>query len=154
MKCLIVYFSLTGNTEKVARAIQKGVKQVSGHCDMVKIKEANPRDLSQYDLIGLGSPVIGVPEIGTEPPNVRAFINDMRFVGGKHAFAFCTHGTHYEMFFPRVIRLLKRRGMIVIGTRDWYGSVYIPAMPKPYPSDGHPDSIDLKEAEEFGREMA
>ena len=27
-------------------------------------------------------------------------------------------------------------------------------MPKPYLTDGHPDEIDLKEAEDFGREMA
>jgi ferredoxin len=38
----------------------------------------------------------------------------------------------------------------VIGTHDWYGSVYIASMPKPYHTDGHPDSIDLKEAEDFG----
>jgi flavodoxin/NAD-dependent dihydropyrimidine dehydrogenase PreA subunit len=154
VKCLIVYLSLTGNTEKVALSIQKGIQQVSGHCDIVKLREANPGVLNQYDLIGLGSPVIGIETIGTEPPNVKAFINNFHFVGGKHAFAFCTHGTHYEMFFPRVIRYLKLRGMVVIGSRDWYGTVYIPAMPKPYPTDGHPDAIDLKEAEEFGKEMA
>ena len=37
--------------------------------------------------------------------------------------------------------------------RDWYGSVFLPEMPHPYPTDGHPDEIDLKEAEDFGREM-
>ena len=26
--------------------------------------------------------------------------------------------------------------------------------PKPYPTDGHPDTIDLKEAQSFGKEMA
>ncbi len=57
------------------------------------------------------------------------------------------------MFFPRVTRYMKRRGMVVIGSFDWYGS-YLSAMPKPYPRDRHPDSIDLKEAEDFGRELA
>ena len=33
------------------------------------------------------------------------------------------------------------------------GSVYYPAVPKPYFTDGHPDEIDLQEAEDFGREM-
>lgn len=153
MKCVIIYFSLTGNTEKVALAIQKGVKQAAGHCDIIPIKDANPRRLSQYDLIGLGSPVIGVPVAGAEPDNIKDFIHNMRFVGGKYAFAFCTHGTHYELFFPRVVRMLKRRGLIVVGSHDWYGTVYISAMPKPYPTDGHPDDIDLKKAEEFGKEM-
>jgi len=56
-------------------------------------------------------------------------------------------------FFPNVVRLLKKRGLIVIGTRDWYGSVNHPLLPKPYFTDGHPDEADLKEAEDFGREM-
>ena len=49
---------------------------------------------------------------------------------------------------------MKRRGIVVIGSHDWYGSVFIQEMPKPYPTDGHPDSIDLKEAEEFGQKIA
>jgi flavodoxin/ferredoxin len=154
MKAVMIYFSQTGNTEKVALAIQKGLKQVTGQCDIIKIKNANPRRLKEYDLIGLGSPVIGSPAIGTEPPSFRAFINNMRFVGGKQAFSFCTHGTHSEVFFPRVVRLLNRRGLVVIGTRHWYGGVNLPYMPKPYPTDGHPDNLDLQEAEDFGREIA
>jgi flavodoxin/NAD-dependent dihydropyrimidine dehydrogenase PreA subunit len=149
MKCIVIYFSQTGNTEKVAKAIQAGVKQTAGHCDIVKIKEANPRRLYEYDLIGLGTPVIDF----VEPRNVRAFINDMRFVGGKHVFAFGTHGTHPEHFFPSMVPKLKRRGLTVIGMRSWYGSCYVSIEAKPYPTDGHPDEIDLKEAEDFGREM-
>ena len=41
----------------------------------------------------------------------------------------------------------------MIGWNDWFGSVFYPATPKPYFTDGHPDEIDLKEAREFGREM-
>lgn len=43
---------------------------------------------------------------------------------------------------------------MVIGFKDWYGSVSFPHMPKPYFTDGHPDEIDLREAEDFGKEMA
>jgi ferredoxin len=37
---------------------------------------------------------------------------------------------------------------------DWYCSVHLAYIPKPYFTDGHPDEIDLKEAESFGHEMA
>lgn len=148
MRCIVIYFSQTGNTEKIAKAIQVGVKQAGSNCDLIKIQDANPRRLYEYDLIGLGSPVIAFV-----PRNVSTFISDMRFVGGKHVFAFCTHGTHPELYFPHIVPKLKRRGLTVIGTRDWYGSVYLPSMPKPYPTDGHPDEIDLQEATDFGREM-
>jgi flavodoxin/ferredoxin len=150
MKCVVIYFSQTGNTEKVAKAIQIGVKQVAGHCDIVKIKEANPRRLYEYDLIGLGSPVFH----NREPGNITAFINNMRFVGGKHVFSFCTHCTLGDGYFPSVVPKLKRKGLIVVAMRDWYGHSWGPVIqPTPYLTDGHPDEIDLKEAKDFGREV-
>lgn len=146
MKCIIIYFSQMGSTELIARTIQKGVKQAAGNCDIVKIKEANPRRLYEYDLIGLGTPVMKFQE----PLNVRNFINDLRFVGGKHIFSFSTHGVNPEYFFPSIIPKLKRKGLIVIGLYDCYAAAV--ENPK-YLTAGHPDEIDLKEAEEFGREM-
>lgn len=149
MKCVVIYFSQTGNTEKVAKAIHTGVKQIAGHCDILTIKEAKPRRLYEYDLIGLGSPVfVGVPG------NVMAFINNMRFVGGKHIFSFCTHCTLGITYNPTVVPKLKKQGLIVIGWNDWYGHSWGPIyQPTPYLTDGHPDEIDLREAEDFGREM-
>lgn len=149
MKCIVIYFSTTGNTEKVAKAIQTGVKQAAGHCDIVKIKEANPRRLHEYDLIGLGCPIFGF----VETLNVRDFIKDMRFVGGKHAFPFATHGTVGEYFFPSIVPRMKHRGLTVIGMWDCYGTVYMGGRGENSPTAGHPDEIDLKEAEEFGKEM-
>jgi NAD-dependent dihydropyrimidine dehydrogenase PreA subunit len=150
MKCIVIYFSQTGNTEKVAIPIREGVKQVTGHCDLAKIKDINPHQLDSYDLIGLGCPVFDYEE----PLNVRQFINSLRFVGGKHAFMFSTHGCLPEYFFPAVVPRLQKRVLIVIGMRDWYSKVYLAPMPDPYPTEGHPDLSDLMEAEAFGREMA
>jgi flavodoxin/ferredoxin len=148
VKCIVIYFSQTGNTEKIARAIQAGVKQLTGHCDIAKIKDVNPRRLYEYDLIGLGCPVIG-----GEPDNISAFINNLRFVGGKHAFAFASHGAQPDDLFPSMVPRMQRRGMVVIGMRGWYGDCYLLTMPQPYATAGHPDEIDIKEAEVFGREM-
>jgi ferredoxin len=58
-----------------------------------------------------------------------------------------------QRFMPNMMRLLSEKGFTVIGARKWYGSVYHPLLPKPYLTDGHPDEIDLKEAEEFGRSL-
>jgi ferredoxin len=180
MKCVVIYFSQTGSTEKVARAIQKGVQEAAGNCDIMKIKEANPRHLFEYDLIGIGSrcPEIGfaapghgdmkvstmlydtpealgpsVPKGGQVPMNVELFINNMRYVGGKHAFVFSTHGGIPEYFFPTIVPMLNNQGLKVIGTADWYGNAYLPWHAEPYPTAGHPDKQDLEGAEDFGREM-
>ncbi|MFC1534644.1 flavodoxin family protein [Thermodesulfobacteriota bacterium] len=148
MKSIIIYFSLTGNTKKVAQAIHKGMNKVDYQCDLANIREVDPRQLISYDLIGFGSPVWG-----GVPPNVRAFISRLPFLEGKHAISFSTHGAMPDRFFPEIINLLVKKGFGIIGIRDWYGSVNLPGHPKPYPTDGHPDEIDLKEAETFGKAM-
>jgi flavodoxin/formate hydrogenlyase subunit 6/NADH:ubiquinone oxidoreductase subunit I len=149
MKCVVIYFSQTGNTEKIAKAVHAGVQKAAGNCNLVKIKDADPHRLQQYDLIGIGTPVFGYgPAM-----NIRAFIKDMKFVGSKHVFAFATHGTHGEYFASAIAPMLKRRGMVVLGVRDWYGDCFIPGAPNPYPTHGHPDEIDCEEAETWGREL-
>jgi NAD-dependent dihydropyrimidine dehydrogenase PreA subunit len=149
VKSIVIYFSQTRNTEKIAKAIQNGVKQATSHCDILTIKEANPKRLYEYDLIGLGSPIML-----KEPPNVTAFISNMRCVGGKHVFSFCTHGAVEVFYHPSVVPRLRKKGLVVIGWNDWYGGAWALDMPTPYATDGHPDEIDLKEAEDWGREMA
>ncbi|MFC1820219.1 flavodoxin domain-containing protein [Thermodesulfobacteriota bacterium] len=154
MKSIIIYFSLTGSTKKVALAIHKGMSQVADQCDIATVKEVEDKEfdiqrLIDYDLIGVGSPVWGIPI----PQNFKDMIESMPQLKDKHAFAFCTHGCAPAYFFPQVVRFLARRGLKVIATRDWYGSLYLPVAPKPYLTDGHPDNIDLMEAEHFGREI-
>jgi hypothetical protein len=149
MEVVVIYSSQTGNTEKIACAIQAGVKQITGNCDILKMKEANPRRLYEYDLIGIGAPT----HHSKEPAWVDAFIKDMHFVGGKHSFAFSTHGTLPANFFASLIPKLKERGLVVIGWRDWYGGGNHAQNPGPWYTEGHPDEVDMQEAEAFGREM-
>lgn len=149
MKSIVIYYSQTGNTRKVSKAIRKGMEQKAGQCDIARIKDLDPSDVDQYDLIGLGSPVW----MGGLTPNVRIFVEKIPLQKGKHIFSFNTHGVMPELYFPSVTRKLKAKGFTVIGMRDWYGSVHFQVAPKPYFTDGHPDEIDLQEAEAFGREM-
>ena len=149
MKSIIIYFSLTGNTKKVAHAIHNGINQRAERCDITTFKKVDISRLVDYDLIVFGSPVWG-----GVPPNVMRFIDTMPALKKKHCAVFCTHGASPERFFPLIIEGLKKKGLSIIGFNDWYGSVYRPAAPMPYLTDGHPDEIDLEEAEEFGREIA
>jgi flavodoxin/NAD-dependent dihydropyrimidine dehydrogenase PreA subunit len=146
---LIVYYSQTGNTKKVARAIHKGMSQVVEQCAFASVKEIKPQYLNNYDLIGLGSPVWD----GAETPNVRRFIENIPKQQGRHIFSFNTHGVMPEHYFSTVVRRLRGKGFTVIGMRDWYGDGLFQLAASPYYTHGHPDEIDLKEAEDFGREM-
>lgn len=53
----------------------------------------------------------------------------------------------------RVVPVLQRKGLTIVGFNDWYGGVYLPYAPTPYLTDGHPDEIDLKEARAWGEEI-
>ncbi len=147
-KSVIIYFSQTGNTKKIAEAIHRGVQGVLGECDISALKSVSPEDLTNFDLIGLG-----YPTIAAEPPNLRSFVSQMSGLEGKHVFTFNTHGT-LPSGPAGIVPPLRQKGLKVLGFKDWYGSVYHPCLPKPYWTDGHPDEIDLKEAEDYGREMA
>jgi len=150
MKAIVIYHSVYGSTRKIAHAIYEGMKKTGEPCDIARVKDIKPGDLSQYDLIGLGSPVMHRRELY----NVTNFIqNSLKGVDGKHGFAFCTHGATPAYYLARVVPAMRQAGLIMIGWNDWFGDVYHPGCPKPYFTDGHPDEIDLKEAEEFGREM-
>ena len=148
MKCIIVYFSQSGNTKKVALAIKDGITPFVDRCDIVRFESLNVNRLSEYSLVGIGSPCWdGVPF------HIEHILQEMPPQPEKHAFTFCTHGVMGFRFLPNIVRLLTDKQMIVVGSRDWYCSVSHPLIPKPYLTDGHPDDIDLAEAAEFGIEM-
>jgi len=55
---LIVYFSSTGNTEKVAQAIRTGLEESGVQVTMKKPREAADLNYFNYDLVCVGSPAI------------------------------------------------------------------------------------------------
>lgn len=151
MKAIVVYYSAAGSTGKIARAIHRGMETVIEDCEIARINEVNPLDMAKYDLIGIGGPIWYFRETA----NLRLFIYRLPRLEGTLCFPFCSHGSAPAGFMFSVSWALKQKGLEIIGYKDWYGSVYnVLSMPKPYFTDGHPDAVDLGEAEQFGREMA
>jgi len=150
MKGLVVYYSGTGSTKKVAQAIHRGMSRVI-EADIASVKEITPEEAAEYDLIGIGSPIW----FFRETANVRLFMYKMPRLDGKLGFLFCSHGTAPLGIFHSMYPFLRRKGLTIIGWGDWYGSVYqVLHAPKPYFTDRHPDEVDLSEAEAFGQQMA
>jgi flavodoxin len=56
MKILIVYDSMYGNTEKVAKAIGSAI---TGEVKVVRVGEANPSDVGSVEFLIIGSPTQG-----------------------------------------------------------------------------------------------
>jgi len=55
-KALVVYWSKTGNTEKVKEAISKGMRKKGVTPTVKKVDEAEEEDLFNYDLVCIGAP--------------------------------------------------------------------------------------------------
>jgi len=150
LKAIVVYYSATGNTGKIAGAICRGLKSIMD-CDIAPIKKIDPQKLVKYDVIAIGGPVYHF----REPAALKLFIYNMPVMTEKLAFLFCTHGPNPDGIFYGLEHSLRKKGAVVIGWNDWYGGSYINLhSPTPAPTDGHPDEIDIEEAEVFGREMA
>jgi len=150
MKSIVIYYSQTGNTKKIAQALQKGITQQTGQCDIARVKEIKPEELVNYDMIGIGAPTwsscpspIVIYYIKSLPPALK----------GKHFFWYSTHGTLPGRCLIRGVQPLQKQGMTVIGWKDWYCGSSLPGHYKPWFTDGHPDAIDLAEAESFGAAM-
>ncbi|MEM3601745.1 MAG: EFR1 family ferrodoxin [Candidatus Bathyarchaeia archaeon] len=150
MRGIVVYYSASGNTRKIAKAIHRGMSGVI-EADIASVMEVNPQEVAGYDLIGVGSPVW----FFRETANVRRFIYNMPRMDGKFCFFFCTHAEAPFWIFRSMASALQRKGLKIIGWGDWYGASNICLhMPIPSPTHGHPDELDVEEAEKFGREMA
>jgi len=85
MKALIVYDSVYGNTEKIARAVAEAITPAY-EVKVLGVGEANPSELASTDLLIVGSPTHGgrptppiqdllnkVPKLSLQGINVAAF---------------------------------------------------------------------------------
>lgn len=72
MKALVVYDSVYGNTEKIARAIGEAITP-SGEVKVLRAGEMSTSELASLDLLIVGSPVHG----GRPTPAVQDFLSKM-----------------------------------------------------------------------------
>lgn len=150
LKGIVVYYSATGSTGKIAGAIYRGMNSIID-CDVAPLKKIDPQRMAKYDVVAIGGPIWYYRETA----NLRLFIYKMPLMEDKPCILFCTHGTQPSGFFNSLMQPVRKKQFTVIGWNDWYGGAsHVLHMPSPYVTDGHPDEIDLKEAEVFGREMA
>jgi len=167
VKILVCYFSNTGNTEKVAKSIAEGLKDES--VEILKIEDANPSNLKNYDLVILGSGIYG----GKLSKKVTDFMKQVTEYPPKFAF-FNTHqsSTSYQRAFKRIRGKLEESGSQVVGEFDCIGEnlgmpkeTILGMLAKLPPEErkrqekkieetvGHPDTKDLANAKAFGESL-
>jgi flavodoxin len=161
MKVLVTYFTKSGNTERLARAIYEGVIEKKASSDMLPLKEV--QGLDEYDLIFCGFPV----HSSSIPVPVENFIKNVP-EDKKIAF-FATHGSlrggplaitafHYAISIARKLKVAGTFGcrgavdpkiidsLIQNPEHRWWAI-------EAQSAGGHPDAAELDDAKEFAASM-
>ena len=95
MKAIIIYHTRFGNTERIARSLEMGLKEASGIEDVVcsnvrdvVISAAAADFLKEYDINCIGAPTEGF----SAPKPIKEFLRKLKGVNlaGKYGFAFDT----------------------------------------------------------------
>ena len=115
-KILIVYDSLTGNTEKIAKLIARGVEEVGGEILVRKVADVDLQELIEADGVILGSPT----HYGTMSAKMKQFIYETDKIHGKLAgklgAAFTSScGDGDDTTLASLIQAMLIHGMLVMG---------------------------------------
>jgi flavorubredoxin len=87
-RAIVIYDTKFGNTEKIAKALARGMEKGGVKVDCVKADEVDVSKLVEYDFAAFGGPTHG---FGVSKP-MKAFLEKLKSVNikGKKAFAFDT----------------------------------------------------------------
>ena len=86
MKVMVIYFSQTGNTEKIASAIY-GEVSMSNETVINKLDDVDPDSLNGYDQVFFGSPI----HAGTIAKGIQDFLKKLPRLPGMRLAGFITH---------------------------------------------------------------
>jgi len=121
MKALIVYDSVYGNTEKIARAVAEAITP-SAEVKVLQAGEANPSELESTDLLIVGSPT----HAGRPTPPIQEFLNKVpKLSQGINVAAFDTRSqTKLVRVFGyaagRIANNLKKKGGNLIASPEGF----------------------------------
>ncbi|HPQ82110.1 MAG TPA: flavodoxin domain-containing protein [bacterium] len=147
-KALVVYFSKSGHTKRMAEEIAKGLEESEVSVTLADVEKANIEDLEGTDAVILGSPTY----YGTMAAQMKGFLDKSVKLHGKLAGkiggAFSSSGMLGGGNETTVLSLLEAlliHGMVVVGNAKiaHYGPVSV----------GTPDGQALKECLNYGKRI-
>jgi len=127
-RVLIIYYSLTGNTEKMAKIVAKGVEKEKVEVEVRKVEDVKVDELKDADGIIVGSPT----HYGSMASQLKQLFEESRKLQGqlvgKVGAAFASShwvGGGNETTIMDILRAFLIHGMIVQGEArgDHYGPV-------------------------------
>ncbi|WXG42301.1 MAG: flavodoxin family protein [Candidatus Freyarchaeum deiterrae] len=87
-KAIVIYDTIYGNTEKVAKELASGMEEQGVKVDIANVQKVDIKKLEEYDLLAFGGPThkLGISD------SMKDFLEKLKNVEvkGKKAFAFDT----------------------------------------------------------------
>ncbi|NOX96538.1 MAG: flavodoxin family protein [Nitrospirae bacterium] len=148
-KVLVIYYSRTGNTEKMAQLVGEGAKSEGVEVEVKKVGDVQPEEFLEAEGIVLGSPTY----YGSPAAEIKSLLDkSVKFHGqleGKVGAAFSSSaniGGGNETTIMDILKAFLIHGMIIQGDSQGghYGTVAI----------GAPDSRADSQCKRLGQRVA
>ena len=89
-KILMIFFSQSGTTARVAESIAAGFRKFGHGVDICDLKHGAPKSVEGYDILGIGSPAYYFrPTL-----NIMDYVNSLGDLNGLSSFVFVLYGTY------------------------------------------------------------
>ena len=124
MKVLVTYFSQSGNTEKIAKAIYEEASQAN-EAVVKKLEDITPEEVAGYDFIFIGSPL----HSGSLAAPVKECLGLIKASSGQKMAGFITHFApaypeqDMEGFAAPIKAACKEKGIEYKGCFDCQGAL-------------------------------
>ena len=147
MNMLLVYFSQTGNTRKVAESMAEAFRDKGHTVRTLSMKEAQPADILSCDVLGMGTPCFE----SQAPTPVKDFLTALPPLYGKPAFVFATSGGSPGRVLYDLAHIIQGKGASVLAGFMGRGTVHHPAPCLIGRMPGRPSHEDLERAHSFAQ---
>jgi flavodoxin len=122
MNVAIVYDSSTGTTAQAAEAMGRTMEEQGHQCRVQSVAQADPADVSEADLICVGTWVKGLFIIMQHPTEgSMQFIERLGNLTGKKVVVFCTYKLATGSTLPKMAKTLQGKGAKVVGQFKYRG---------------------------------
>ena len=124
MNVLVTYFSQSGNTEKIAKAIYEEAAKAN-KADLKKLADITPGDVAGYDVVFIGSPL----HAGSLAAPVKECLGVLQASSGQKMAGFITHfapaypDQDMDKFAEPIKAACKEKGIEYMGCFDCQGAL-------------------------------
>jgi predicted TIM-barrel enzyme len=116
MRAVVIYESMTGNTERAAELIAEAARdQGAGDVSVYPLTNIGLKDLAEADIVFVGTWVDGLIVAGHRPGRLGR-LKAMPVIDGKRVAAFMTYAIHAGKVLEKFERVLTERGGTVVAS--------------------------------------